>query len=247
MVAHESQIFRLDPKISSRAAVLLEPLSIGVHAVLNAPPSDAEDVLVIGSGPIALGTIWALRANGFSGKIVAQTKRRHEADLALGLGATEVVTPGVEARQALVETGARAYQPIVGQEVFAGGGFGRIFDCVGTAASLDQSLRYASPRATVVLLGCAGELKRLDLSFLWARELKVQGFVVYGAEEWRGARMHTMEVTQRLLIESGAPVERMVTHVFPLAEYREALSVAANHGRHEAIKVVLTPTDSGLP
>jgi L-iditol 2-dehydrogenase len=247
IVAHESQVFPLDDRISSRAAVLVEPLSIGVHAVLNAPPEPHEDVLVIGSGPIAFGTIWALRATGFEGVVVAQTKRAHEAELARTLGATHVVAPGAEARQALVDTGARAYQPIVGEEVFAGGGFGRIFDCVGSGSSIDQSLRYASARGTVVLLGCAGELRRLDLSFLWARELSVRGFVVYGMEEWRGRRRHTMEITQELLVETGAPLERLVTHVFPLAQYRDALAAAADHRRSGAIRVVLTPTEAGLP
>jgi threonine dehydrogenase-like Zn-dependent dehydrogenase len=225
----------------------MEPLSIGVHAVLNAPPGEGESVLVIGSGPIAFGTIWALRATGFQGKIIAQTKRPHEAALARLLGASEVVAPGAEARDVLVATGAHAYQPIVGDEVFAGGGFSKVFDCVGSRSSVDQSLRYVSPRGTVVLLGCAGELKRLDLSFLWARELNVRGFVAYGAERWRGATRHTMDVTQELILESGAPLERLVTHVFPLSEYRDGLAVAAHHGRHEAVRVVLTPTESGLP
>jgi threonine dehydrogenase-like Zn-dependent dehydrogenase len=247
MVAHESQLFRLDPRVSSRAAVLMEPLSIGVHAVLNAPPGEDERVLVIGSGPIAFGTIWALRATGFRGGVIAQTKRPHEAALARAFGASEVVVPGVEARDALVATGAHAYQPIVGDEVFAGGGFTKVFDCVGSRSSVDQSLRYASPRGTVVLLGCAGELRRLDLSFLWSRELNLRGFVAYGQEEWRGAKRHTMEVTQELILETGAPVERLVTHVFPLNQYRDALSVAAHHGRHDAVRVVLTPTEAGLP
>ncbi len=247
MLAHESQLFPVDPRISARAAVLVEPLSIGVHAVLNAPPEDGEDVLVIGSGPIAFGTIWALRATGFQGTVVAQTKRSHEAELAQALGATEVVGPGPGARAALIETGAMAYQPIVGDEVFSAGGFARIFDCVGSATSIKQALRYSAPRGTIVLLGCAGEVRRLDLSLLWARELKVRGFVGYGVENWRGGLRHTIEVTHELLLETGAPVERLVTHVFPLSEYRHALSAAANHRRSEAVRVVLTPTESGLP
>ena len=56
-----------------------------------------------------------------------------------------------------------------------------------------------------------------------------------------------MEVTHELIMESGAPLEELVTHVFPLTEYRQALSAAARHDRSEAVKVVLTPTESGLP
>jgi len=247
MIAHESQLFPLDPRISSRAAVLVEPLCIGLHAILNAPPAVGENVLVIGSGPIAFGTIWALRATGFQGTIVAQTKRTHEKLIARSLGATDVVAPGAEACAALVQTGAMAYQPLVGQEVYSGGGFNRIFDCVGNATSIGQALRYAAPRAAVVLLGCAAEVHRLDLSLLWARELDVRGFVCYGMERWRGRTQHTMEIVHDLILESGAPLDQLVTHVFPLKEFRHALSAASNHRRSGAVKVVLTPTAAGLP
>jgi L-iditol 2-dehydrogenase len=247
ILAHQTQLFPLDPRVSNRAGVLMEPLSIGVHAVLNAPPAPGDDVLVIGSGPIAFATIWALRALGFEGAVVAQMKREHEARIAVALGASDVVAPGFEARDALVETGAQAYQPILGDEVFSGGGFPRIYDCVGSASSLKQSLRFAAPRGEVVLLGCAAEIRKLDLTLLWARELSVRGFVGYGREVWRGEARHTFEVTEALLIESGAPVERLVTHVFPLDQYRRALDAAGNRRRSEAVKVVLTPTADGLP
>ena len=242
MVAHQSQLFPVDPAISKREAVLVEPLSIGMHAVLNGGPEDPEcDVLVIGSGPIALGTIWALRVSGFKGAIVAQTKRDHEAELARKMGADEVVKPGVEARQVLVETGAMAYQPILGDEVFSGGGFPLVFDCVGNGGSLSQALRFTSPRGRIVMLGCAAQIPKLDLTFLWARELEIRGFVGYGEEAWRGRRCHTFQATLECLEESDRPVEELVTHAFPLADYRDALSAAANHRRSGALKVILEP------
>ena len=67
-----------------------------------------EPAFVIGSGTIALATIWALRATGFQGSILAQAKREHEQKLARTLGASDVVAPGPEARQALVDSGASA-------------------------------------------------------------------------------------------------------------------------------------------
>ena len=60
------------------------------------------------------------------------------------MGASTIIRPGDEARQALVDTGARAYMPIVGDEVYSGGGFPLIFDCVGSGQTLSQSLRYAT-------------------------------------------------------------------------------------------------------
>ncbi|MEZ4424386.1 MAG: alcohol dehydrogenase catalytic domain-containing protein [Gemmatimonadota bacterium] len=240
MIAHESQLFPVDEAIDDRVAALIEPLSIGMHAVLNTPVGSGP-VLVIGSGPIAFATIWALRAAGYGGELVAQAKRAPEVELARALGASSVVRPGDEARDALIATGAQAYQPIVGPEVYAGGGFPVIFDCVGSGATLAQSLSYASARGRVVMLGCVAEIKKVDLTLLWAHELEVHGFVGYGAEQWRGEVLHTFEVTQRLLLESAAPVQRMVTDVYPLKQVREALAAAEDRRTSGAIKVLLQP------
>ncbi len=242
MVAHESQIFPVADALDDRTAVLIEPLSVGMHAVLRTRPWGPGPVLVVGSGPIALGTIWALRAVGYEGDLVAQIKRGHEAALARKLGASEIVAPGDEARQALVATGAQGYMPIVGDEVFAGGGFPLVFDCVGSGETIKQCLRFASARGRIVMLGCAAEIRKLDLTFVWARELDIKGFVCYGREEWRGGHAHTFQVTHDLLVETRAPVSEMVTHVYPLKQVRDALSAAANRRKSGSIKVLLDPT-----
>ena len=241
VLAHESQVFPVDDALSDNAAVLLEPLSIALHAVLRTPPEGEEPAFVIGSGTIALATIWALRATGFQGPILAQAKREHEQKLARTLGATDVVAPGFEARDALIDTGASAYMPVVGPEVFSGGGFPLIYDCVGNQSSLAQSLGFSSPRGRIVVIGCVAEFKKLDLTFVWARELRIRGAVGYGLETWRGERRHTFEIAHDLLLETGAPVQNMVTHAYPFDQYRDALRAAANHRKSGAVKVVLQP------
>ena len=247
VLAHESQVFPVADALPDNAAVLTEPLAIAMHAVLGTAPEQQEPVLVIGSGTIALATAWAVRATGHRGDLVVQAKRGHERALALEMGASEIVAPGLEARQTLIETGAAAYMPIVGPEVYAGGGFPLVYDCVGNHSSLSQALRFAAPRGRVVVLGCAGELKNLDLTFLWARELQVRGSVGYGLETWRGERRHTFEVVHACLRETGAPVGNVVTHAFPLRQYRAALRAAANHRRSGAVKVILRPGADVLP
>lgn len=242
VVVHRSQLFAVDDALDDRGAALMEPLAIGMHAVLDTPVTDpGAPALVLGSGPIALATVWALRATGFPGQIVAQMKRAHEADLARALGADDIVLPGDEARQAMIDTGAAAYMPLVGDEVYAGGGFPLVFDCVGSRETLSQALRYATPRGRIVMLGCAAELKRLDLTFVWARELDVKGYTGYGLERFRGETRHTFEITHDLLVETGAPVDRLVTHVFPLSQVRQALKVAAHRRKWKSVKVLLEP------
>lgn len=243
IIAHRSQLFPVADALEDHAAVLVEPLAVAMHAVLNSPPADAsEPVLVLGSGPIALGTVWALRATGFTGEIFAQTKRSHEAELARVMGASHVISPGEQAREALIGTGSQAYMPLVGDEVYSGGGFPLVFDCVGSGQTLSQAMRYASPRGRIVMLGCAAQIPKLDLTFIWARELQVKGYVGYGRERFRGEAVHTFQITHDLLLETGTPVEDMVTHVYPLRQYRDALGAAANRRKSGSVKVLLDPT-----
>ena len=239
MVLHESQVHPVDDALGDDRAVLIEPFAVAVHAVLGARPRSDARVLVIGSGPIALATTWALRALGHEGPLVAQAKRSSEQELARALGASDTVAPGGEAERALLATGARAYQPIIGPAVHAGGGFDTVFDCVGSAATLTQALAFAAAHGTVVVLGCAALVRKLDLSLLWSRELVVRGFVAYGRERHEDAELHTFELTQKLLAASTAPVERLVTSRFPLARYRDALHAARDRRRTGDIKVLL--------
>jgi threonine dehydrogenase-like Zn-dependent dehydrogenase len=91
------------------------------------------------------------------------------------------------------------------------------------------------------MLGCAAQLRKVDLTFLWARELEVVGYLGYGTEGWRGGEHHTFEITLELLQESSAPVTRLVTHLYPLSQYQDALRAASNRRASGAMKVILTP------
>jgi threonine dehydrogenase-like Zn-dependent dehydrogenase len=241
VIAHESQVYPVADGVHDRAAALVEPLAVATHGVLRSGARPGNAVLVIGSGPIALCTIWALRALGHDGDLVAQIKRPHEAELARRLGAGAVVTPGVEAREAMRQTGAAAYRPPIGSEVFTGGGFDVVYDCVGSRRSLDQALRFTAAGGRIAMLGCAAVVRRLDLTLVWARELTVQGTVGYGMEWWEDERLHTYEVVQRLLVGTKAPVADIITHTYPLPQYRAALRAARHRGKSHAVKVLFTP------
>ena len=80
------------------------------------------------------------------------------------------------------------------------------------------------------MLGCAART-RLDLTLMWARELDLKGYVGYGRERWRGGTRHTMAIAHDLMEETGTPLEKMVTHVFPLRQFRTALGAAATIAR----------------
>ena len=50
MVAHKTQLIKIDDDIPDEDAILIEPTACSVRAVLKRPPEDGEKVLVIGTG-----------------------------------------------------------------------------------------------------------------------------------------------------------------------------------------------------
>jgi threonine dehydrogenase-like Zn-dependent dehydrogenase len=241
MLAHASQLHRVPDSVSDETAVLVEPLACSLHAVLAAPPGPGEKVLVVGGGTIGLGVVMALRMVQPNVDVTAVVRHPLQASLAELHGASRVMLDrgGKGPHRAAVEvTGARVHRPIVGDEVLTGG-FGLVFDCVGSRASVDASLRVVAPRGRLVLLGTAGELQHLDLTLAWARELRVIGSYVYGREASLPGAPHTFDYLLERLAEPGAPpVAELVTHRFGLDRWRQALAVATGRGRHASVKVV---------
>ena len=241
MLAHASQLHRVPDSLSDEAAVLVEPLACSLHAVLAAPRLPGETVLVVGGGTIGLGVVLALRMVDPEADVTAVVRHPLQAALADRLGANRVVLDrggdGPQ-RAALEVTGARAHRPIVGDDVLTGG-FGLVFDGVGSRGSVDASLRVVAPRGRLVLLGTAGELEHLDLTLAWARELRVIGSYVYGREASLPGAPHTFDHLMDRLAQADAPrVADLVTHRFGLDEWRRAMGVATGRGRHASVKVV---------
>ena len=241
MLAHASQLHRVPDGVSDEAAVLVEPLACGLHAVLGAPPEAGQPVLVVGGGTIGLGVVMALRRLHPEADITAVVRHPLQASLADRLGATRVITErrGFGPQRAAVEvTGARRHRPIVGSAVYTGG-FELVFDCVGSPSSVDASLRATAARGRLVLLGTAGELGNLDLTLAWARELRLIGSYVYGREPSLPGTPHTIDALLAWLAEPDAPpVAGLITHRFGLDDWREAMGSALGRGRHASVKVV---------
>ena len=64
MAVHRSQLHPLPDAIADEVAVLVEPFSVALHAVLARPPAAGAAVLVIGAGTLGLLTRGRLAAGG---------------------------------------------------------------------------------------------------------------------------------------------------------------------------------------
>jgi threonine dehydrogenase-like Zn-dependent dehydrogenase len=242
MVAHTSQLHPVPDRLSDEVAVLLEPFSVALHAVLARLPGAEERVLVIGGGTLGLCTVAALRLVAPRAEVILLA--RHDAQRVMGERLGAVVAAGgrdAAVQAAVRHAGARAHRSILGQAVLSGG-FAQVYDAVGSRRSLADAMRVAEPGGRLVLVGGPGEVAGLDWTLAWSRELQIAGTYVYGDESSLPGSPHTFDEAIRLLLANPElPLGELVTHRFRLEEWRQAMAVSLSRGRSGALKVVFAP------
>jgi hypothetical protein len=74
----------------------------------------------------------------------------------------------------------------------------------------------------------------VDLTPLWQREVQLCGAYAYGCEPSAGQR-RTFDIAMELVHDAG--LERLVSALYPLDRYADAIEHAASAGRRGAVKV----------
>lgn len=240
-IAHAFQLHPVPDGMTDEEAVLIEPFSCSLHAAMSTPPDDTETVLVLGCGTIGLLTIAALRATGRRCRILAAARYPHQQAFARALGADEIISEGRELYDAIcTATGAERYQPEIGRPTFIGG-VDTTFDCVGSQRTIDDALRLTRARGKVTVVGMPGIPSGVDWTAIWYKELKVMGAYAYGTETYQGKPIRTFDLAIRLLETWGSHLKPLVTALFPLHKYRQAILRAMQAGRTGGVKVVFAP------
>ncbi|KAK4994344.1 hypothetical protein LTR28_000908 [Elasticomyces elasticus] len=136
-VLPEYAVVPLPDNISLEVGALVEPLSVGWHAV-NASPFKAHDsVLILGGGPIGLAVIQALKARGADKIIVSEISPKRK-EFAKMFGADYILDPTKD------DIVARCRELCEGQGVHV------VFDAAGVQAGLDAAIHAVRARGTIV-------------------------------------------------------------------------------------------------
>jgi threonine dehydrogenase-like Zn-dependent dehydrogenase len=234
LAAHASQLHVVPEAFTDEDAVLVEPTACAVHAVLSARIRTDDLVAVVGAGTLGLVTVAALhqvvRAD-HPCTVMVGAKYGHQRDLAQTLGADTVASP---------DQLARAVRRWAGSLVLAGrltDGADVVFDCVGTAASIRESLAMVRPRGKVVLVGMPGKVS-VDLAPLWHRELTLVGAYAYGDEAPVADAGPRRSFDLAIDVVAAARLGELVSAAYPLERFEEAIAHAGSAGRRGAVKVV---------
>lgn len=237
-VAPGHRLHPVPDEIGDDEASLLEPFAVALRAVLNNPPRRKELVAVIGAGTIGLMTVAALKAVEPGCRVICVAKYPVQARLARELGAEHVVDPRkndvVERVGELAK--AKAHKLSQGGAVLAGG-VRVVYDTITSATTLNQSLRMAQGKGSVVILGLAALPEGVDWTPIWLRELSVIGSLTYGTELFKGKRLGTFARAVDLLKRRRLDLTPIEPRKYPLERYREALTLAADKKTSGVVKV----------
>jgi L-iditol 2-dehydrogenase len=194
--------------ISFRAATVVEPLAVILHALDMTRLEAGETVAVMGAGPIGLLSAAVARMAG-AGRVIIADRIAPRLALARELGAdlTVDITRESVVEAILDSTGGKGAHLIV--------------DAAGKPDSLNPALRAVRPGGRIVLIGIPSEtLTGVDLHTAMHRETTL--YVL--------KRSNRNDHAAIQLIESGQiAAEKLVTHRFPLGRADRAFATVAEY------------------
>ncbi len=214
--------FPVPAGIDFAVAALSEPLGVAVHGVRLAGLSLGQRVLVLGAGTIGLAAVVAAPPGG-AGEVLVTARRPQQRAAARALGADRVLDDADEAglREAVQESPVDLVVETVG----------------GAADTLDTAVAACRAGGIICVLGAFTRAVTFPALLVLAKELRVQGSMVYNRV---GARAD-FEIVQDILARDGRRIgDALVTHRYGLDALDAAFRTAADK-TSGSIKVTITP------
>ncbi len=203
-------------------AVLIEPYTIGYHAVERAGAVAGENVLVMGAGAIGLAIVdQALRAGAAAVAAADMYPERLEAARAMGAEGVNVAEMDIR-----VFANART----------AGEGFGVVFDATGNSRATESCFNIVAPGGTVVIIGLGKDKVSIDGVDFTRREMNILG---------SRNSVNAFEPVTAMMREGGLHPELLLTHRFAFENIADALERVTGDLRG-VIKAALFFTREGL-
>ncbi|MCB8839804.1 zinc-binding alcohol dehydrogenase family protein [Aurantimonas sp. VKM B-3413] len=211
-------LYRADGLTPDQAA-MVEFLAIGAHAVRRSGLTGADCVLVVGLGPIGLGTALFAQARGAEVHILdANAERLARLQRDFGFANTHALDDGPEVLMAAT----------------GGDGFDVVFDATGSARAIEAGFALVGHGGTYVLVSVVKDkISFLDPEF-HKRETTLMGS--------RNATREDFETVKAALADGTIDSSKLKTHAAALRDVVEALS-GWSADRRDIVKAIVTVAD----
>ncbi|MFK4821041.1 zinc-binding alcohol dehydrogenase family protein [Ochrobactrum quorumnocens] len=204
----------LNESLAPRHLALVEPLSVGFHAVERGRVDAGDTVAVLGCGMIGMGVLIGAVARG--AKVIAIDPSAEKRELALKLGATHAL-PGGEDVVAKV------------QELTNDDGVDVAFEAVGLPITFTQAVDLAGFAGRVVYVGYSKSPVTYQTQFFNLKELDIMGS--------RNATLTDFEAVIAHLEKLGDDADQLISKVFPFEDAEQALSYW--DGDRNVLKIII--------
>jgi L-galactonate 5-dehydrogenase len=202
--------------LSRDQVTLIEPLSVGFHAVRRGRAAPGDKVAVFGCGMIGLGAIMGAARVG--AEVIAIDIDDAKLALARSLGAAHGIN-------------SRAGDLVAAINAVAGGdGADVVIEAVGLPQTYRQAIDIVCFAGVVVYIGYASKEVAYETKHFVAKELDIRGS--------RNALPEDFADVVAMLRQGSVDVSPIITHRFPFARAGEALQFWKGH-TNEVTKIVV--------
>ena len=217
VIVKEDYVYELPEYLSYETGALIEPLSVATHAVRRSDVRLGETVLIIGAGAIGMMTAAMCRKSGATRVIISDLSDSRLA-LAKEVGADIVIN---SAKENLEDTIA---------QITDGKGVDKSFECVGHESCFLQAIMTLKRSGLATVVGIYEKPQvTFPASRLVTHEIRIQGVQGY-----------CWDFPIAIAAARDIPLEKFITHTFPLNELQKALDTALDRNS-DSVKVILKP------
>lgn len=177
--------------VSTRDAALIEPMSVGFHAVDRGKVSDIDVVLVLGCGMVGLGAV--IRSVQRGATVIAVDLSEEKLEIAKELGATY----GINSKEENILEKVMEYTDGMGADC--------VIEAVGSPITYVSAIDAVSFTGRVVCIGYAKSDVSFQTKYFVQKELDIRGSRNANPSDFR-AVLHFMQLTRM-------PMDRFISGI----------------------------------
>lgn len=219
MKIRPDMVIKVPDEMSDDEVALVEPVSVGLHAIHLADIKVGQKVLVIGGGIIGLVSAMLAKKEGASYVAISETNEAR---------GKKVVSLGVA--DAWFDAKDEKFLENVMKPTE--GGYDVVIDCCGNGPAVSSAIVTVKPGATVVLAGVSLDQITIPSVLIVMRELTVKGAIAYTVEEFK--------TVIDLIANKQIDVTRFVDEIIGLDGVQAAYEKLTS-GVSDAVKILVDP------
>ena len=202
--------------ISMDYAAMIEPLAVAVHAVRRFGDPKGRKAFVIGGGPIGNLVAQVLIALGAE-KVLLSEVSEYRLNTAQQCGIQTMDPTKISPQDAVFEQFGPDQADV-------------IFECVGNANTVQQTIELARKGSDIIIVGVVPDLCSVNMGFVQDHELRISGTAMYRVEDYREAI--------ELITNDRIRLDLLITHHVPFRQYADAYHLVETE-KDKVMKIII--------